>query len=149
MPTHPGPIRRAQARIVPTSNQMFLMNTQPGNYGDIHSGNPVALLPGRQLKMCRTFWFWSSLSLITLFYPVLRQLEVSSNLLWILEMKEKNGPLKDSLTSDSPKVTKLRKGRARTQACSGSRLTALSKPLTETGTLRFSKLSFSYGFKET
>lgn len=55
----------------------------------------------------------------------------------------------DSLTCPT-KVAQLRKGRARTQAAaSGSRLTALPTSLSETGTFRFSKLSFSYSFKET
>lgn len=88
---------------------MFLMNTQTGNYGNIHSGNPVALFPGRRLKMCRTFWFWIILSLITLFYPVLRQLEVSSNLLWILEMKERMDLSKIHWLAIPPKLQSLEK----------------------------------------
>lgn len=76
-------------------------------------------------------------------------MEVDRNLLLISEIKEPTTQ-KDSLTWDSTRIAQLRKGRARTRVCSsGSKLTAPFTSLSESSTLRFSKLSFSYNFKKT
>lgn len=112
---------------------------------------------GRQLGMGRTLQFqsifFSSIThFILLATQVLRQVRVGSNLLLIWEMKERNGPLrKIHWLVIPPKLhTRLRKGRARTQACSsGLRLAAPFTSILEMTTFRFSKISFSYSFKET